>query len=136
VKTVPVAQPTDAASTADPAAETPAPNAPALAKQMANASDADLEIYASQGKAPGTKDAAVAEKQRRSEAARTSKTKKSAASSQAEIDADRDRLLPQNSSVIRTGDPLAETLARKVQEQRQRMYETALMSGTQSVFKK
>jgi hypothetical protein len=136
-KTAPVAQPTDAASTADPAAETPAPNAPALAKQMANASDADLEIYASQGKAPGTKDAAVAEKQRRSEAARTSKTKKSAAPSQAKIDADRERNIGITSdSIIRTDTSLSETLSRKVQEQKQRMFETALMAGTQSVFKK
>ena len=65
-----------------------------------------------------------------------SAAKQNVAASQAEIDADRDRLLPQNSSVIRTGASLSETLARKVQEQRQRMFETALMSGTQSVFKK
>jgi hypothetical protein len=65
-----------------------------------------------------------------------SAAKQNVAASQAEIDADRDRLLPQNSSVIRTGNSLAETLARKVQEQKQRMFETALMSGTQSVFKK
>jgi hypothetical protein len=65
-----------------------------------------------------------------------SSVKQNVAASQAEIDADRERLLPQNSSVIRTGNSLAETLARKVQEQKQRMFETALMSGTQSVFKK
>jgi hypothetical protein len=65
-----------------------------------------------------------------------SRAKKAVAPTQAEIDADRERLLPQNSSIIRTGASLSETLARKVQEQKQRMYETALMSGTQSVFKK
>jgi hypothetical protein len=64
------------------------------------------------------------------------RAKKAVAPTQAEIDADRERLLPQNSSIIRTGASLSETLARKVQEQKQRMYETALMSGTQSVFKK
>jgi hypothetical protein len=42
----------------------------------------------------------------------------------------------QNASIERVGNNLAETLARKVQEQRQRMFETALASGTQSVFKK
>jgi hypothetical protein len=42
----------------------------------------------------------------------------------------------QNASIERSGNRLAETLARKVQEQKQRMFETALMSGTQSVFKK
>jgi hypothetical protein len=57
--------------------------------------------------------------------------------SQAEIDADRARLgVGGSESVARTGNSLAETLARKVQEQKQRMFETALMSGTQSVFKK
>jgi hypothetical protein len=60
-----------------------------------------------------------------------------AAPTQAEIDADRERNIGMTSdSVIRTGASLSETLARKVQEQKQRMYETALMSGTQSVFKK
>jgi hypothetical protein len=60
-----------------------------------------------------------------------------AAPTQAEIDADRERNIGMASdSVIRTGASLSETLARKVQEQKQRMFETALMSGTQSVFKK
>jgi hypothetical protein len=60
-----------------------------------------------------------------------------AAPDQATIDADRERNIGITSdSVIRTGVSLSETLARKVQEQKQRMFETALMSGTQSVFKK
>jgi hypothetical protein len=60
-----------------------------------------------------------------------------AAPTQAEIDADRERNIGMTSdSVIRTSASLSETLARKVQEQKQRMFETALMSGTQSVFKK
>jgi hypothetical protein len=68
---------------------------------------------------------------------RTRKPKAKAAPTQAEIDADRERNIGITSdSVIRTGNSLAETLARKVQEQKQRMFETALMSGTQSVFKK
>jgi pyruvate/2-oxoglutarate dehydrogenase complex dihydrolipoamide acyltransferase (E2) component len=63
--------------------------------------------------------------------------KKKAAPDQATIDADRDRNIGMTSdSVIRTSASLSETLARKVQEQRQRMFETALMAGTQSVFKK
>ena len=65
------------------------------------------------------------------------RAKKAVAPTQAEIDADRERNIGITSdSVIRTGASLSETLARKVQEQKQRMYETALMSGTQSVFKK
>jgi len=59
--------------------------------------------------------------------------------SQAEIDNDGENnpnIQRSNNSVIRTEPSLSETLARKVQEQRQRMFETALMSGTQSVFKK
>ena len=63
--------------------------------------------------------------------------KKKAAPDQATIDADRERNIGMTSdSMIRTGASLSETLARKVQEQKQRMFETALMSGTQSVFKK
>jgi hypothetical protein len=42
----------------------------------------------------------------------------------------------QNASIERSGNRLAETLARKVQEQRQRMFETALANGQKSIFKK
>ena len=57
--------------------------------------------------------------------------------SQAEIDADRARLgVGGSESVSRTGNSLAETLARKVQEQKQRMFETALANGQKSIFKK
>lgn len=42
----------------------------------------------------------------------------------------------QNASVEHFGTGLAETLAHKVQEQKQRMFETALIAGEQSVFKK
>ena len=70
---------------------------------------------------------------------RTRKPKAKVAPTQAEIDADRENnpnIQMSNNSVIRTGASLSETLARKVQEQKQRMFETALMAGTQSVFKK
>jgi hypothetical protein len=60
-----------------------------------------------------------------------------AAPTQAEIDADRERNIGITSdSVIRTGASLSEMLARKVQEQKQHMYETALANGQQSIFKK
>jgi hypothetical protein len=69
--------------------------------------------------------------------AKKGRKKKAVAPTQAEIDADRERNIGMASdSVIRTGASLSETLARKVQEQKQRIFETALMSGTQSVFKK
>jgi hypothetical protein len=42
----------------------------------------------------------------------------------------------QNAGIERVGNNLAETLAHKVQEQKQRMFETALASGQQSIFKK
>jgi hypothetical protein len=65
------------------------------------------------------------------------RAKKAVAPTQAEIDADRERNIGITSdSVNRTEPSLSETLARKVQEQKQRMFETALMTGTQSVFKK
>ena len=60
-----------------------------------------------------------------------------AAPTQAEIDADRERNIGITSdSVIRKGASLSETLARKVQEQKQRMFETALVNGQHSIFKK
>ncbi len=56
--------------------------------------------------------------------------------SQAEIDADRARLGVGGSESVSTVDPsLAETLAHKVQEQKQRMFETALVNGQQRIFK-
>jgi hypothetical protein len=42
----------------------------------------------------------------------------------------------QNAGIERVGNSLAETLARKVQKQKQRMFEAALSSGQQSIFKK
>jgi hypothetical protein len=113
-KTAPVSQPTDAASTTDPAASAADPAA-ATTPAVDPAADA------------------VAKPKR------TRKPKAKVAPTQAEIDADRENnpnIQMSNNSVIRTGASLSETLARKVQEQRQRMFETALMAGTQSVFKK
>ena len=112
-----------AAPAADPAATTtppPADAAPATTTPPADAAAAP--VAAADAVAPPK---------------RTRKTKAKAASTQAEIDADRERNIGMTSdSVIRTSASLSETLARKVQEQKQRMFETALMSGTQSVFKK
>ena len=113
-KTAPVSQPTDAASTTDPAASAADPAA-ATTPAVDPAADA------------------VAKPKR------TRKPKAKVAPTQAEIDADRENnpnIQMSNNSVIRTGASLSETLERKVQEQKQRMFETALMSGTQSVFKK
>jgi pyruvate/2-oxoglutarate dehydrogenase complex dihydrolipoamide acyltransferase (E2) component len=57
--------------------------------------------------------------------------------SQAEIDADRARLgVGGSESVLRADPSLSETLARKVQEQKKRMFEAALTNGQQSIFKK
>jgi hypothetical protein len=62
---------------------------------------------------------------------------KNKAPSQSEIDADREaRIGPTSDSIIRTGPSLSETLARKVQEQKQRMFETSLVNGQHSIFKK
>jgi hypothetical protein len=106
-----------AAPAAPPADAAPADAAPATTTPPADA-------------APAPADAVATPK-------RTRKPKAKAAPTQAEIDADRERNIGITSdSVIRTGNSLAETLARKVQEQKQRMFETALLSGTQSVFKK
>ena len=109
-KAAPAAPPADAAPA--PAATTTPPAAPPADAATAPAADA------------------VAPPKR-------TRKPKAKAPTQAEIDADREaRLGFQSDSVIRTSASLSETLARKVQEQKQRMFETALMTGTQSVFKK
>ena len=41
-----------------------------------------------------------------------------------------------NNSVVRTGNNLSETLARKVEEQKRKMFESSLVNGTASIFKK
>ena len=106
-----------AAPAAEPAAAAPA--APATTPPAADPAAATTTVPAADAKV------------------KKPRAKKAVAPTQAEIDADRERNIGMTSdSVIRTGASLSETLARKVQEQKQRMYETALMSGTQSVFKK
>jgi hypothetical protein len=63
--------------------------------------------------------------------------KPKAGATQAEIDADRERLMGVTSdSVIRTGNSLEETLARKVEEQKRKMFESNLRAGRASVFVK
>jgi hypothetical protein len=122
------APPADAAPAADPAATAPAaPAADAAAAPATTTPPADAAA------APAAAADAVAKPKR------TRKPKAKVAPTQAEIDADRENnpnIQMSNNSVIRTGASLSETLARKVREQKQRMFETALMSGTQSVFKK
>jgi hypothetical protein len=107
-----------------------APAAPAAEPAAAPAAPATTPPAADPAAATTTAPAADAK-------VKKPRAKKAVAPTQAEIDADRERNIGMASdSVIRTGASLSETLARKVQEQKQRMYETALMSGTQSVFKK
>jgi hypothetical protein len=111
-----------------PAAPPAAAAAPAADATTPPATDATTTAPVDQTVPAATPPETVAKKGRK---------KKAVAPTQAEIDADRERNIGITSdSVIRTGVPLSETLARKVQEQKQRMFETALMSGTQSVFKK
>jgi hypothetical protein len=62
---------------------------------------------------------------------------KPAAPSQAEIDADREAKMGNFSdSIIRTSNPLAEALAARVEQHKRKMFETALVSGNASIFKK
>jgi hypothetical protein len=128
-----------AAPAADPAATTTPPAAPAAdpaattTPPPADAAPATTTPPADAAAAPAAAADAVAKPKR------TRKPKAKVAPTQAEIDADRENnpnIQMSNNSVIRTSASLSETLARKVQEQKQRMFETALMSGTQSVFKK
>jgi hypothetical protein len=73
------------------------------------------------------------------EPAKKTRSRKKAAPSQAEIDADRENnpnIQMSNNSVVRTGNNLSETLARKVEEQKRKMFESSLVNGTASIFKK
>jgi hypothetical protein len=118
-KAAPAAQPTQAApaSTAEPAAA-PAATQPTPAAQPVQAAPA----------AQATAEP-VAKK--------TRSRKKPAAPSQAEIDADRERLMGVTSdSVIKTGNPLAETLAARVEQHKRRMFEQNLRTGQTSIFVK
>jgi hypothetical protein len=114
------------------AAGSAAPAATAPAAEPAVTPAAEPAPKARGGKVAGELSQSPSAVRRREQRARGK-----AAPTQAEIDADRERNIGMTSdSVIRKGASLSETLARKVQEQKQRMFETALMSGTQSVFKK
>jgi hypothetical protein len=118
------------------------PKVNALEKQVASlvAAGSAAPAAAEEPAAPKARGGKVAGELSQSPSAvrrREQRARGKAAPTQAEIDADRERNIGITSdSVIRTGTSLSETLARKVQEQKQRMFETALMSGTQSVFKK
>ena len=101
-----------------------APAAAAAPKQ----SMAD-KISAAQAPAAGTAEPVVKGKKKAAP--------KAAKPSQATIDADRNRLMGVTSdSIIRTGNNLSETLARKVEIQKRKMFESSLVNGTASVFKK
>jgi hypothetical protein len=116
------------------AAGSAAPAATAPAAEPAVTPAAEPAPKARGGKVAGELSQSPSAVRRREQRARGK-----AAPTQAEIDADRENnpnIQMSNNSVIRTGASLSETLARKVQEQKQRMFETALMAGTQSVFKK
>ncbi len=105
-----------AAPTAEPAA------APAAAPATA-------EPAAAPAAAPATAEPAAAKKK--------GGRKKAAAPSQAEIDADRERLMgPTSDSKINTGNPLAEALATKIEEHKRQMFEQSLRKGEFSIFVK
>jgi len=134
-KAAPAAPPADAAQSVAPAADVPAP---AGSKFTYGTADGQPEVWTKTAKG-WSSDGSTADRSYSAEIEKAYKQsrKKKAAPSQATIDADRERNIGITSdSVIRTSASLSETLLRKVQEQKQRMFETALMSGTQSVFKK
>lgn len=55
--------------------------------------------------------------------------------SQAEIDADRERLMgPTSDSIVRTGNNLSEDLATKIEQHKRKMFETGLSSGQSKIF--
>jgi len=63
--------------------------------------------------------------------------KKAAAPSQAQIDADRERLLPQTGESKKSpANPLAEELEKRVELHRRKMFETGLAKGQISIFRK
>jgi len=114
------------------AAGSAAPAATAPAEEPAVTPAAEPAPKARGGKVAGELSQSPSAVRRREQRARGK-----AAPTQAEIDADRERNIGITSdSVIRKGASLSETLARKVQEQKQRMFETALVNGQHSIFKK
>ena len=65
------------------------------------------------------------------------KAKKAAAPSQAEIDADRERLMgPTSDSIIRTGNSLAEALQDRIQQHKKLLVAEGLKKGEISIYKK
>ena len=117
----PAAQPA-AAPAAQPAA------APAAEPAAAPAAEPAAAPAAQPAAAPAAEPAAAKKKRA---------PKKAAAPSQAEIDADRERLMgPTSDSKINTGNPLAEALAQRVEQHKRKMFETSLRKGEVSIFVK
>jgi hypothetical protein len=66
-----------------------------------------------------------------------SRVPKKAAQSQAELDAERERIMgPTSDSINRTGNRLAEAFAKKVNQHKQRMVAEEIATGNFSFFKK
>ena len=63
--------------------------------------------------------------------------RKPPAPSQAEIDAERERIMgPTSDSIIRTGKSLSEELAKKIQQKKRQMFESNIKQGKFSIFVK
>jgi hypothetical protein len=125
---------------AAPAAQSaPAAQQPAVKRNPNNPDDLGFGFDVDTGlplKSQAEKNANIAKADAAEKAAAKPK-KKPAAPSQATIDADRARLMGTTTdSIVRTGNNLSETLARKVEEQKRKMFESGLTNGTVSVFKK
>jgi hypothetical protein len=63
--------------------------------------------------------------------------KKAAAPSQAEIDADRERLMgPNSESIVKKYPALSETLASRIEQHKRKMFEAGIVRGEISIFAK
>lgn len=129
-----------AGAAAQPAAEKPAAAATPAAEPTAPAAE---PTAAPTGAAPAAQPAATQQTAADADAGKPgfmqSKIKgrrPAAKPSQAEIDADRDRIMGVTSdSIIRTGNKLAETLASRVEHHKRKMFEASIAKGEFRVFK-
>ena len=141
----PAAEPTQVAQ-ATPAAEPAATAAPAQEPAAAPAEPAATAAPAQTGRAQGggkiagqlsQTPGAIKKRQARAAAKAPAEPAQQRASTQAEIDAERDRVMGNfTDSILRSKDSLKEALAKKVNQQKRKMFESSLVAKQTSIYKK
>lgn len=126
-------EPTEPAQAAQEPAATPAEPAATAAPAQTSRAQGGGKIAGQLSQTPG----AIKKRQARAAAKGQAEPAQQRAASQAEIDAERDRVMGNfTDSILRSKDSLKEALAKKVIQQKRKMFESSLATRQTSIYKK